>query len=156
MCHNDSFKAQSTEIGSYTVNLAKETHIIYFVSVDTGFNLEFLASTVKSGLTAAVSRVILVCVCFRLGLLLSKMKLCFAKTPCTIRVNTSWQHNTARVFPDICCFHFCPCSDFTAPKGFIAPFLVSDLTSSGIKKKGKSVKAILSNVSTSDRVGRPL
>lgn len=42
-------------------NFALEPHLIYFVEqgVDTGFNLELLASAVEGGLTAVVSRLTL-------------------------------------------------------------------------------------------------
>lgn len=44
-------------IQKHTLTFAIEPHVIYFVEqgVDTGFNKEFLASAVESGLTAVVS-----------------------------------------------------------------------------------------------------
>lgn len=47
----------NTENTSGTLTFAVDPCVIYFVEkgVDTGFNKEFLASAVKSGLTAVVS-----------------------------------------------------------------------------------------------------
>lgn len=61
-------------IQKHMLAFAIDPHVIYFVEqgVDTGFNKEFLASAVESGLTAVVSiftllGVLVVCECWSLS-----------------------------------------------------------------------------------------